>query len=331
MKSTQPPSQPTSHKHSGKSSDVLRALADPTRQKLAQLLIQEELSVSELVAVLRLPQSTVSRHLKVLREAGLVADRRAGTTVIYNAASNNGGTNELRSLLLSWLEGRSLSKGMAERLDKVLARRKDEAIGFFERLANRWDELRTAAFGDSFAVESFLSLLPRDWTVLDVGAGTGFLLPVLAAHFENVIAVEPAHAMLECARNRVSVEGLKNVAFHEGDLETLPLAGRTCDLAIACLVMHHIVKPPLALAEMLRVLRPGGRMLLVEQEVHDNRVFHETMQDYWWGFTPDDLAADVSAAGFTDVKCRTLVSAKSHSGAVEAPGLYVIVAESPTE
>lgn len=310
---------------------MLRALADPTRLKLAQLLIREELSVSELVAVLRLPQSTVSRHLKVLREAGLVTDRRAGTTVIYRAAADNGGDNDLRSLLLEWLKGRSLSKSTVERLDKVLAKRKDEAIGFFERLAIRWDELRASAFGDSFAAESFLSLLPRRWTVLDVGAGTGFLLPVLAAHFENVIAVEPAHAMLECARHRVATEGVKNVVFHEGDLEALPVAGRSCDLAIACLVMHHIAKPALALAEMRRVLRPGGRVLLVEQEVHDNREFHETMQDYWWGFSPDDLAAEVSAAGFEGVECRTLVSAKSNSGSFEAPGLYVIVAQSPAE
>ena len=306
-------------------------MAVPARQRLLQVLLCEELSVSELVEIMRLPQSTISRHLKVLRSAGLAKDRRNGTAVLYSATPSPGGINALESVVLAWLRERPLSKVLQDRLQRVLRKRSDSTVDFFERLGNRWDDLRRAAFGDSFAAEAFLSLLPQKWTVVDVGAGTGFLLPLLAEHFANVIAIEPAAAMLECARQRIMERGRQNVTFHVSGVEQLPLEDRVCELAIACLVLHHVAKPEQALREMHRILKPGGRLLLVEQEEHQHHEFHEVMQDRWWGFDPIVFGDQVVGAGFGEVRSHRLATAKPGSGTVEAPDLFVLTGRRPTE
>jgi SAM-dependent methyltransferase len=306
--------------------DVFRAMADATRQKLLQLLILEELNVSELVAILRQPQSTISRHLHVLRGADLVRDRRDRNTTLYRASLPSDATGDLPGLLHGWLKSRRLATALQNRLHKILRERSDESVGFFDRLGKRWDELRAAAFGEAFATEAFISLLPADWTVLDIGAGTGYLLPSLADHFRQVIAVEPASAMLECARQRILEHGVANVVFHHGDLGHLPISDQTCDLAIACLVLHHLPSPAEAVAEIHRVLRPGGRLLIVEQEAHENQEFYETMQDHWWGFDPVEFAEQVSAAGFAAVRQHPLATARPTSGSAESPRLFVVTA-----
>lgn len=317
--------------HSRPAASVLRALADGTRQKLLQLLMREELSVSELVAVLRQPQPTISRHLKVLQGAGLVAGRRDRTAVFYRVANHGADAEALDALVLEWLRGRPLAKPLEDRLQTALKRRGDKSLAVFERLANKWDELRRDAFGEAFALESFLALLPRSWTVADVGAGTGYLLPALAARFRSVIAIEPAAAMLECARQRMAACAARNVAFHLAGFDCLPLADADCDLAIACLVLHHVTKPEGALAELHRVLRPGGRVLIVEQNRHENQEFHETMQDLWRGFEISRFREQVAEAGFEGVDAYTLTSAKTRSGTIEAPELFVLAAVRPEE
>lgn len=314
----------------GSTQRLFRALSDSTRQRLLQLLLREPLNVTELVEVLKQPQSTISRHLKVLRAAGLVRDRRSGTAALYHAVESPE-AEELHSMLHGWLKAQPLSRPLEEGLRRVIRQRDRTGVGFFERLGNQWDELRSTAFGDAFATEALVGLLPRTWTVADIGSGTGFLLPTLAANFENVIAVEPAAAMLEGAKRRVVESGAKNVTFQQGDLSHLPIADATCDLVIACLVLHHVPRPADALAEMRRVLRPGGRLLLIEQQSHENQTFYETMQDLWWGFEPQALAAEVTAAGFAQLDHRTLHLARPAAAKMEAPALFVIHASRPDE
>lgn len=305
--------------------EIFRALAEPTRRRLVQVLLAEELSVSELVTVLRLPQSSVSRHLKVLRAADLVRDRREGVTMYYSAAPLDD-ADELRSAIQRWLAQRPLPQPVAARMQRVLRRRHDGAAGFFHRIGRRWDELREAAFGEAFATEALAALLPREWTVADIGTGTGFLLPALADNFARVIAVEPATTMLECARQRVADSGATNVAIHEGDLDRLPIEDHTCDLVIACLVLHHVDEPGRALSEMHRVVKPGGRILVIEQQAHENQAFYEMMQDRWWGFDRGDLAKHVAGVGFGDVRHHDLRMVQTRSGAIDSPGLFVLTA-----
>ena len=305
------------------SAEALRALGDEVRQSIVRLLIKEELSVNELVEILKLPQSTVSRQLKVLREADWLADRHIGTATMYRAAAHPT-AGDVRQVLFTWLEAQPLAKPMAARLERVLKRRRDESTGFFDRLGSRWDQLRSAAFGDAFAFEAMLGLLPREWTVADIGTGTGYLLPSLAARFARVIAVDASPAMLGCAKRRAADAGATNVEFHPGDLGKLPIADGACDAAIACLVLHHVAKPQEALAELHRILRPGGRALIVEQRAHENQAFYETMQDLWWGFDAGVLAEQMTAAGFADVSIMPLHRRETASGRMEAPDLFAL-------
>jgi len=305
---------------------VLRALADPTRRRVMQLLLREELNVSELVEILRQPQSTVSRHLKNLRDAGLITDRRVGVTTYYRARGSEQAAGDVAAVLNQWLKDQPLMKTLLARLGRVLRERRNGAVGFFDRLGKRWDELRAAAFGNAFAAEALAALLPHDWTVADIGTGTGFLLPILADNFRRVIAIDPAAAMLACARQRVSEQGAANVEFHEGDLGQLPIPDGTCDLAIACLVLHHVPAPRAAIAEIHRVLRRGGRVLVVEQQSHENQGFYELMQDRWWGFDAEELCALMAATGFVACRHHPLRWADGKSSRIEAPSLFALTA-----
>ena len=303
---------------------AFKALADETRQRLLALLHRHELAVSELVDVLGQPQSTVSRHLKVLREAGLIHDRREGNhvlcAVLRSAGSAGGG---LRDLLLSWAGGQPLSAELRDRLLGVLERRKEMSRQFFDRVGRHWDKLREEAFGSSFHLEALVALLPADWVVADVGTGTGYALPVLAARFRQVIGIEPVERMREAAESRIAALDLRNVALRAGDLAHLPLEDGEVDLAQAVLVLHHTPEPAAALAELHRVLRPAGRLLIVEQVEHEHEGFRERMQDRWRGFDPAALSAQLASAGFADVQAHQLTTVQP---AADAPGLYAITA-----
>jgi ArsR family transcriptional regulator len=317
--------------HPEKDAPIFRALSDPTRQRILQLLIAEELNVTELVEILRQPQSTISRHLKVLSSAACIVSRRDGVTTLYRAKTQEEAPAEIASLLLNWFGSHAMDAALRDRLTRVLRHRSSGNGSFFERLSKRWDELRSTAFGDLFATEAFVSLLPRDWVVADIGTGTGYLLPTLSDNFRQVIAIDPAPAMLDCARQRAADHGAANVTFERGDLGHLPIPDRSVDLAISLLVLHHVPEPPSALIEIHRVLRPGGRMLVVEQEAHENQRFYETMQDLWWGFDRQEMARLAGAAGFTDVQHHPLRKQIKNRQADDAPALFVMTATKPLE
>ncbi len=304
---------------------VFKAMADRTRHRILAVLRRHEVSVSEMVAVLQQPQSTISRHLKVLREAGLIRDRRNGATVLYSvvAPREPGNGADLSAHLMGWLAGQAIEPGIGSRLESVIQRRREMSNRFFDRVGTQWDDLREASFGKAFHLEAFWALLPSDWTVADIGTGTGYLLPTLARHFRRVIGVDPVTAMLAAARQRVEADALANVELREGDLAGLPLADRTLDLATSVLVLHHVPTPRDAVVELRRVLKDGGRLLIVEQTLHANEAFRERMQDRWWGFEPDAFRALVQEVGFVDVSLRRLDCVDR---AADAPELFVVTA-----
>lgn len=326
---------------------LFKAFADTTRQRLLQVLCAEELSVSELVGVLDQPQSTISRHLKVLRDAGLLLDRRCGPTVLYSAwpldlqasersetgpeEDHNGlhrSTAVLRNRLLDWISHQDLAADLRDRLQRAVRERHRQGNGFFEAVGARWDQLRIEAFGDVFHLEALTWLLPTDWTVADVGTGTGYLLGVLAARFRQVIAIDPSATMLDVARSRPECVGRRNIAFREGSLEDLPLGSNELDLAIACLVLHHVPDPARAMAELRRCIRPGGRLLVIEQETHEDLGFHERMGDRWRGFAPEQLVGWAREAGFArtrTIPLRTPRPASRRRG--DSPPLFVLIAQ----
>ena len=302
---------------------IFKAMADRTRQRALALLTKYELSVSELVEVLQQPQSTVSRHLKILRDARLVRDRRSGTTALYaaNGLANGGDNNGLAGRLLAWADEQSISTAASRRLQAVMTRRREMSDRFFSEVGRHWDKIREESFGATFHLEALVALLPRDWTVADVGTGTGYLLPTLARRFKQVIAVDPVEQMLEAARHRVETEGLENVDLRSGDLSRLPIIEGTVDLAVAVLVLHHVPVPAAAAGELVRITRAGGRVLLVEQGEHGSEPFQDRMQDRWWGFSADEVAGLLEGVGLTDVETGSL---GAPDPADDVPELFVV-------
>jgi len=311
---------------------LFRTIGDASRLRLLQMLSQHELSVSELVRVLSLPQSTVSRHLRALKDEGLVADRPAGSATYYRATIESevgNGETALRDSLASILRESELSAADKAALERVVAERSAADEQFFERIGWRWDSLRESCFGPTFHLEAFLCVLPRQWSVADLGTGTGYLLPVLGRNFSKVIGVDNSRSMLDLAERRLAEQGLEQtVELREGDLEKLPLDDASIDLALAFLMLHHLPSIPAALAEVRRVLKPGGRLLVVEQHEHGNEAFRVQMADRRSGVAPDALADYLAKAQLSAPTLRELGTRCSADTDLDpVPALYVAVAE----
>jgi ArsR family transcriptional regulator len=273
----------------------LAGLADPTRLRLLHLLDRSELGVAELCDVLRLPQSTVSRHLKVLGDAGFVENRAEGTSRRYRRADLDAGAKRL------WRAAREQAQGWAVlaqdglRLDRLLASRRDEAERFFAGAAGEWERLRSELYGIGFLTDAALALLPGDWTVADLGCGTGDLAARLARQVRRVHAIDRSAAMLRAARRRV--DDLPNVTLHQAALDDLPLADGSCDAALLLLVLTYAEDVDPVLAEAARVLRPGGRLVVVDLATHGDDGLRRRLGHVRAGFDPADLSAALARAG----------------------------------
>lgn len=295
----------------------MELLADPTRLRLLRALERRELSVLELCEVLALPQSTVSRHLKALSEAGFLAARRQGTQSLHAWAEDAApGARKLWALARAETEAWSVTHQDAKRLEGVLARR-DDARRFFAGAAGAWDELRARVYGKGFGNEAMLALLPPSWTVADLGCGTGAIAAALAPRVKKVVGVDRSAGMLQAARKRTA--GLGNVELHEGELSDLPLPAGSCDAALLVLVLAYLDEPARALSEARRVLKKGGRLVVVDAARHADEELRRRMGQVEPGFEAADLADRLRAAGFVDVAVRTLPPEPGASG----PGLVI--------
>jgi ArsR family transcriptional regulator len=280
-------------------------LADPTRLRLLHVLERHELGVAELCEVLQQPQSTVSRHLKILSSQGWVEVRRQGPNRIYRMSE--GADPAARRL---WKLARDESERWATlqhdqlRLDRRLRERRSGAEDFFAGAAGTWDRLRAEWYGTGFGASALLALLPPDWTVADLGCGTGSLAAALAPEVARVVGVDQSAHMLRSARRRTA--GLGNVELRRGALEALPLDDASCDAALLVLSLGWVADPPRALAEAARVVRPGGRLALVDAVLHDDEDFRRRAGQVWPGFEPARVAEMLAGAGWTGVTCRPI-------------------------
>ena len=300
--------------------DSFTALADPTRCRMLLVLEPQELTVSELCVVLRLPQSTVSRHLKMLADAGLVGSRRDGTSRYYSLAPG-APQAELWSLARRELADRPGAVQDARRLERVLAARSATSQQFFATSAGRWDQLRGELFGDHFYWRALLALLPSSWVVGDLGCGTGAIVTALAPYVASVIGVDASDEMLKAAESRVA--SLPNIQLRRGALETLPIEDASLDAATLVLVLHHLPSPLVALAEAFRVLKPGGRVLIVDMAPHEHEEYRQQMGHVWLGFSEEQARRLLGQAGFSDVRCHALPAVTEARG----PALFAAVAD----
>lgn len=305
--------------------DRAATLADATRCRLLQVLERHELTVSEICAVLQLPQSTASRHLKVLADGGWVRSRRDGTSHLYRIDGElDTSARKLWGLIREEIAGQATSAEDRRRLDTVLAERRSRSQAFFSSAAGRWDRLRDEMFGRRFDLLALAGLLEDSWTLGDLACGTGRTAELLAPYVDRVYAIDGSSAMLDAARSRLA--DLDTVEVREGDLERLPLDDRQLDIATLFLALHHMSDPEAALHEARRVLKPGGRLLIVDMLPHDREDYRQQMGHVWLGFEPRQIERSLETAGFEAASVYPLPADPESKG----PGLFVARGRRPT-
>lgn len=301
--------------------DRLSVLGDTTRSRILLLLERHELTVSELTSILQLPQSTVSRHLKVLAEDGWVTYRSEGTSRHYRIRTSlEEPARGLWRLVREEVRDRGVAEEDAERARSVVAERLRRSRDFFASSAGRWDELRDELFGARSDVLPLYGLLDPGSTVGDLGCGTGQLAAGLAPYVGRVVGVDHSEEMLEAARTRLAAAD--NVELRRGELESLPVEDRELDLAVLLLVLHYVADPPSVLAEAARSLAPGGRLVLVDMRSHDRSEYREEMGHLWQGFDADQLGGWLEGAGLSAYRRRPVPPDPGAKG----PPLFVATA-----
>lgn len=282
----------------------LDLFVDPLRARLLILLEPRELSVGDLGDILQIPQPSVSRHLKTLHKAGWVTSRAEGSTRFYRAVQQGeAAAQQLWELVRHDIAGTADARRDAERARHVIARR-EARDNFFEGSAAEWDTIRTELFGGRVELLPLLGLLDPGARVGDLGAGTGQLALTMAPFVSRVIAVDGSRAMLDVARTRL--RGTTNVELRHGQLESLPLEDAVLDLAILGLVLTYAPDPGQVVAEAARTLAPGGRLLLVDLDRHDQVELQQRFGQQWPGFAASDVHAWLATAGLGSVRVLPL-------------------------
>jgi ArsR family transcriptional regulator len=306
--------------------DHLASLADTTRSRILLLLDRNELTVSELCSIVQLPQSTVSRHLKALADSAWVASRAEGTSNLYSMTRDELDPSARRLWLLVREQVAPTAAAVQDqsRLQGILASRRSKSQEFFSSSAGQWDRVRDELFGDRFYLVALAAFAGSDWTVGDLGCGTGQVAAALARFVERVIAVDESAAMLQAARKRL--RGTDNVDLRRGELESLPIDDARLDAATLMLVLHHVPEPARALLDVARVLKPGGRLLLVDMLPHDREHYRQQMGHVWLGFSDEHLRRVLTESGFGGIRRVPIPSDPKSKG----PGLFVATARKQT-
>ncbi len=304
--------------------DDLTALSDATRSRMLLILERHELTVSELCAVLQLPQSTVSRHLKTLADASWVTSRRDGTSRYYTLAldDRDAHTRRLWSLLREQIATTAGADQDARRLKGVLGRRQTKSEEFFASASGQWDRLRRELFGAASGLHTLPAFIDARWAIGDLGCGTGETSAALAPFVARAVAVDRSGEMLQAARRRL--RDLPNVEVRRGELEALPIADGELDAAVMILVLHHVPDPAAALQEAARTLKPRGRIVLCDMMPHDREEYRQQMGHVWLGFGDDQIRRLLGGAGFGDIRIVPLPV----DPAAKGPALFVASAAS---
>ncbi|MFO0831797.1 MAG: metalloregulator ArsR/SmtB family transcription factor [Phycisphaerales bacterium] len=301
---------------------LLAAMADTTRLRLLRLLECHELSVGEVALATQLPQSTVSRHLKVLADAELLVRRSEGTASYFSLVQDDMSVGA-RTV---WGAVRSHSVPVQEKQEDerraraLIEQRRVDSSTFFGSVRGDWEGLRVDLFGARFTGLALLGLLPRAWVVADLGCGTGSVAEALAPHVERVHAVDASGPMMTAARQRM--KGSQNVTFTEASAEETGLRPASVDAAVCALLLHHVDAPLAVLLEARRLLRStrgGGRVLVIDMVSHDREVYRRTMGHRHLGFSRKAMLGLLSDAGFADTRYVTLPVEPEAKG----PGLFV--------
>ena len=278
---------------------IHKALADETRLRLVRLLSQGPLNVNEIIDVLHMGQSRISRHLKILAEAELVSNRREGTWVYYQANHTAGNlTSDMLDLLRRHQQDLPFRDEDLQGLEGVVERRRAKTKDFFDNVADP-QQLHQGLQQNAHSYrQTAISLIQhRHHSVLDLGTGAGLLLPRLLEKAEQVIAVDSSAKMLEMARHTAGRDAAR-CDFRLGDLAHLPVANGEVDAVMACMVLHHLSNPAGTIGEAHRALKDGGELFIVDLHKHDDETFRERQADLWLGFDPAEIEGWLSTHDF---------------------------------
>ena len=280
---------------------IFKTFSDPTRLRILALLEREELAVQELMDILGMAQSRVSRHLAILREAGLLRDRRDGTYVFYCFESAvEGPWKEAWDLARRSLDGDSTTELDTAALGRVMQARSGKTRSFFDSVGPEWDAVRKVFNDDALRARGIARLVASDLVVADIGTGTGVLAAELAALGLRVIAVDNSERMLGAARAKFERDGLDRIELRAGDVAALPIAAGEVDAALAHMVLHYLPSPAEALREMARCVKPGGSVVVVDFVRHQHEWMRHELGVHWLGFAGDEVEGWFEAAGLRD-------------------------------
>ncbi|MGB5809380.1 MAG: metalloregulator ArsR/SmtB family transcription factor [Polyangiales bacterium] len=296
--------------------ELYRLLGEPSRLRLLGLTSEDELSIGELADLAGEAQPNVSKHLKQLREAGLVVVRRQGTRALARLAPHLGDDPLLLDAIAA---GRKLctEEGSLGRVADVIGARDEQTRAFFARPA---DDSPNPIVADWAAYLTALRLLlPRRALAVDIGTGDGALVELLAPLFDRVIAVDRSEERLKHAQQRLSSARYDNVELVQADYQDGSVACRAqelggADVVLAVRLLHHAPRPKQAVAHLASFARLGGRVLIIDYLAHNDEHMREKQADLWLGFEPAELTAFATSAGLIDPEVSVIPAARYGSG-----------------
>lgn len=273
--------------------ELLKSCADATRLKILFLLSTAELSVADLVGILKTGQSRVSHHLKILLDVGLIRLRKEGLWSYYSVCQEE--TSGLVAFLLPKLRTAAFATELEAAFEDHVRSKKERTRVFFDTVADEWNSIRAELIPDSFLADLVVALENKG-AIMDIGCGTGSLLQVLSGSGRELIGVDQSARMLQKAAEKTSpAQG--RIQLRYGDAEHLPAKDAEIGVAVLNMVLHHLPLPGRGLKEIFRVLAPGGCFVITELLPHDDKAFAEKFGDMWCGLDPAQLSSWIAEAG----------------------------------
>jgi len=282
--------------------DTLKLLADPTRLRIVRLILREELSVAELQEILDMGQSRISSHLGLLRQGGVVLDRKDGKRTFYTLAPEMPASD--RALIHAACEAIAGSTEVRDdeaHLERIIEKRRRETEAYFNAVAGRLGEKYCPGRSWQGLGHALLHLVPRV-RIADLGAGEGTVSQLLARKAEHIYCIDNSPKMVEVGQALAKKQGIRNLEYLVGDIEKVPLPDASVDIALMSQALHHAIRPVEAVREAHRILKPGGRLLILDLAEHTFEKARELYADQWLGFKENTLYRLLKDRGFANIE-----------------------------